>query len=203
MGTAADTINKDPAMNSEKFVKLSELPGLIAKGVEAALKSGTDKRLARIEKFADDTEGRFKKNNVDAILQGLLKEGRVTPKQLDRTNVANVHDELMRTDASTVLHKFTDKKTGSVVEMTAFDLRVQQLREGPVLIKYSERVKGDGTNPDGEEEAKVAAYAERPEVVDVLKVKGETPQQYVAKFNELRKKDPTLTAARYGVSEAA
>ncbi len=52
------------------------------------------------------------------------------------------------------------------------------------------------------EVAKVERFAESNESFQAaLKAAGKTPAVYVEKFRELRKKDPELTAKRYGVPE--
>ncbi len=165
-----------------------------------------ERQMATLQKFQEDTLAAQKKARVQAELDALVQSGQVLPAQRQ----AGLDDVLYALPTDTLM-KFSEVKSGKtvVVERSPFDQMLAVLKGGPILVRFGERVKSQaavkvaaGSTADDAEVAKVERFAESNEPFQAaLKAAGKTPAVYVEKFRELRKKDPELTAKRYGVPE--
>ncbi len=181
---------------ADKVIKLSEVNEMVTKAVADALRTGAGQDIAALKKFREETIADAKKDGVAVFCETQLKAGKLTVAQLDRGDPSNVFDELLRTDATTIVRKFTEN--GKAIEATAFDLRKRQIERGPVVAKYGERFK---TGPDGktvvsndapdEEVRKVEAHFER---FSENFPRSMTKEDLVKGFVAMRKHKPGTTA---------
>jgi hypothetical protein len=170
---------------------------LITDGIAAGLAQMEAKfgaKVQELDKFAEDRLAAEKKSTVKARLDALVVAGKVLPAEID----GGIADTIFTLDSRAV-RKFAE--AGKEVERTAFDHFFAVLEARPVLVKFAERCKAPASaDAAGDETEKVRQYAHKPEVAHALKAAGRTPEQYVAKFSELLKQRPDLTAAQYGVT---
>lgn len=153
---------------------------------------------ATVTKFGEEADAGKKLLKVDNALS--TYRDRIKPSLLDGTSgLPTLRDDLLRMDDKAVVHKF--KEGGKVRDMTELDIAIEKIkREKPV--KFGERLTA-GKKADGSEEVeKVAEFYGRPEMADALKAAGKKPSDYVQRFSELHKKNPTITAVEFGVTAA-
>jgi hypothetical protein len=132
---------------------------------------------------------KVKKEQVQAFCERLVSEGRLTPAMRETFEFQLLHADDQR------VQRFSEN--GKAVETTEFERLKRQFASMPKLVHFGEKIKGNGSSSDETEVAAVRRFAEVQ--ADALKKAGKSPEAYVAKFSELRKKDPTLTAAKFGV----
>ena len=176
------------------------IKGTVEKVVSAAvanLQKPLADKVSELGKFAEDRIAAEKRASITARLEALVKQGKVLPAEIE----AGLAETLFCHDARTV-QKFSE--AGKTVERTPLDKAFAVLEARPMLARFAERIKSQpkpgtaGGNPDDELE-KVQRFSEDPNFVHALRAKGDTPEGYVAKFSEAKKKMPALTAAQYGV----
>jgi hypothetical protein len=142
-------------------------------------------------KRAREQRDAARKDSVHAFCDKLVHEGRLLPAQR-----AEVEESLLAADDVDPCHKFKDGAPGG--QGTAFEKKRRAFAAWPVVVKFGEKVKAGGAAGDEAAElAKVQTFAEAHTAA--LKAAGKTPAAYVHTFTEARKKDPTLTARKFGV----
>lgn len=152
-------------------------------------------KYAELERFAEQQLAANKKALVKTELDALVAAGKVLPSERD----GGLDDVLFAADSAKVM-KFAEK--GKVVEKTAFDLLLGTLKKRPVLMSFSERCKDpvrNGREHEEAETAKVQRFSETAQFANTLAKAGKTPESYVKTFQEYRKKNPAITAEKYGV----
>lgn len=164
-----------------------------AKAAAAAAEKMAEQAEARAKRAlerAAKTEQEAKQKEAETFCESLVKQGRLLPAQKDR-----VLGDLISQDDVAAVHKFTEN--GQSVTLTAFEKAKRDYAAWPVVVRFAEKVP---TSPQKADEREIAAVQKFADVQgEALKKAGKTPKQYVEKFSELRKKDPDLTAEKYGV----
>jgi len=145
-------------------------------------------RFARAEQMSAKRLADEKLASVKAFCERMKAAGKLLPAEEE----AGMVDFAMSLDAVAV-RKFSDGKSG-----TQLDRWMAQIEARPELVKFGERLKQPKAGA-GDEAAKVRRFSEQPGFARTLAAIGKKPEQYVAEFEELKKKRPALTAAEYGV----
>lgn len=133
----------------------------------------------------------IKRQEAETFCDRLTQEGRMLPAQRDI-----FLGFLMSKDHLNRVVKFSDGK--QTLTLTAFEVEKRKLARQPVVVRFAERVaaakKADAAKGGPTREIKaVARWAEQH--ASALATTGKTPQQYVEKFSEMVKKNPSITAA--------
>ena len=165
----------------------------------------TLKRIAANEKItalhadrAKRQQVKIHKQQVSVFCDQMVREGRLLPAQRPA-----IETMLVRLDDVNPVHRFTE--SGRVKTETAFERKKRELLQWPVLVRFGERPglssktgsNGSAAADTAAEVQKVAKFAEVH--ADSLTRAGRKPEAFVATFTEMRKKNPALTAAKYGV----
>lgn len=151
----------------------------------------------RIKKYAEDTAKAQKGARISGLRLDLCGANGVaycTPGEFDA-----IHSKTLATLDDNAVQKFAEPN-GKSHEETPFDNYVRKLKSLPPKKVFGERLPdpasaGDPADALAAEKNKVRAYAESNE--SAVKAFGYTPDKYVARFEELAKKMPGLTAAKY------
>lgn len=154
--------------------------------------------LAMQAKRAKQRAGDLHKQNVSMFCDQLVKEGRLLPVQRPA-----VESMLVRLDDVNPVLKYSEG--GRVRYETAFERKKRELRGWPVLVRFGERpgltlsngAQGHDHQAETAELQKVQKFAEV--YADQITKGGIKPEVYVSRFVEMRKKNPALTARKYGV----
>lgn len=144
-----------------------------------------------------------KKANVQAFCESMVKAGKLLPSEIDATSgKPTIVERLLRADASRVVHKF--KENGKDIAKTELDLQMDEIRNRPELVSFSERIGQKPPKRDGadEELEKVQRFSEQASFVKAQQAAGRTPADFVEGFKKARAKMPALTAQQYaGIKE--
>lgn len=134
-----------------------------------------------------------KRDDATAFCDRLVANGQATPAQVKAAYLP----VLLGLDDTRSVHKHSEN--GRTRAVSAFELKKLELAKLPKVVTFGERFPGGKSGPAdaSAEEAKVREFAETvPETA--LRAGGyKTREQFVAKFSELRKKAPELTAKEY------
>jgi hypothetical protein len=132
-----------------------------------------------------------KRRDAEAFCDRLVREGKATPAQVKTT----VLPLLLFCDDCHQVHNFTEN--GRTRRLSAYELKKAELSRLPKVIHFGERLDGDKAG--GEDEVrKVERFADVNR--HALRAGGyRDPAAYVAKFSELKKKKPSLTAKEFGI----
>lgn len=171
----------------EEATKMSE-------SVKASLANNTrlNAQLDAANKRTAERLKAAKEADVTAFCDRMVKEGRLLPAQRDK-----IERDLKAADDVSPTHKFAEGDR--TVSVTDYERDRREIAAWPVVMKFGEKLPG-ATSKETDEARETAAVQRFAETqADALKAAGRTPAQHVHKFTELRKKDPTLTAQRYGV----
>ncbi len=170
----------------------------IARGIKALRKEAQTTRT-EAEKFAEERRAAEraidKKGTVEKFCEAKLKEGKLLPRDLDRANVANVFDRLMRADSRVVVQKYAEKD-GKEIELTEFDLQLREI-DSKVPMQFGERFRDPAEALSKEEgearkvEQHYDQYAERFTAVEVTK------ENLLKAFKARQAKDKSLTAEKF------
>lgn len=184
----------------------AQVQALVGRAVAAALPAALNRAVAafvkpvqakvhQLDKFASERLAAEKKARVTAELDALVQQGRVLPAERD----GGLDDVLAACDA-TAVHKYASSDGKGTIDQTQFDRLLAALKARPVLAKFGDRFRDPVDKVDADaEEAKVRRYADNQAFAATLRAAGKTPEQFVERFKELRKKQPALTARKYGV----
>lgn len=139
-------------------------------------------------------EAKAKRQRITMHCERLVQEGKVLPAMIPVVRFA-----LMKADDTKAVHKFSENgvnKTG-----TKFSELLAVTAGLPKLGLFSEKIGGGtATGVKADERREVRAVQKFAEVyAETLRKGGETPESYVRKFTEARKKRPELTAAEFGI----
>lgn len=131
----------------------SRIQAAIDRAVERALNGRVKGKLERFEKFTEEQLTNQRRADLDAFLSSALKDGYVTPAQLDDGNPANLYVVGMAQNASAVIHKFREGKRE--IGLTQYDLWKRSIRAGKPH-KFSEKLGGNkrGEDRDAKEDRK-------------------------------------------------
>lgn len=164
--------------------------------VERVLTRKADGAIARVEKFNEQLVTAKRAETVDGIIDELGRTGKLPPAERK-----GEREELLALASDATLHKFSE--AGKDVSATLFDRRVARLRARP--SKFAERFgaapRAGAAAADDEELEKVERFSEDPAFAHALDANDQTPADYVDRFKALKKANPRLTAAQYGVRE--
>jgi hypothetical protein len=148
----------------DNSVKFSEAD--VKKMVEAAVKEAvgsaisqfaekTKQDLTPIQNQVNQFMENTKKANIEAFCESRLKQGKISPPELDRPNgKPNLVDLLMTLDGKTPVFKFTEN--GKEVSLTALDQQMAMI-DARQITKLGEKVKNpNDTNKSAEESEEMA-----------------------------------------------
>jgi Skp family chaperone for outer membrane proteins len=149
--------------------------------------------LEAANKRAQESLAIRRKNEAEAFCDRLVSEGRLAP-----VHKPTILETLVKLDDVAPTHQFSEN--GKTVKVTSYEAKRRELSGWPVLHTMGERLKQSGnakTTDDEAELEKVKRFAEDRK--SDLAAAGKTPEKYIHTFSEFRKKDPSLTAAKFGV----
>ncbi len=177
--------------------KYAEMVQDVAKAVREQIQAEIAPIRHNVQKFAEDSK-RARAENVIAVYKD-----RIQPWEMDEGGkLPTLLNDLLRSDDKTVVHKFKEGKVEK--QLTEFDLLVERIKNRKP-INFSEKMPTSGElikdSTDEEEVEKVKRRIEQPKFQNALRAAGKTTKDFVAKFSELRKKNPNLTAEAYGVTD--
>lgn len=179
-------------------MKMSEIEA----AVERVLNRSFAGRVGELQKFAEETTAAQKRTAVDAWLDAQVKAGKVTPRELDPRDPANLRDRLLRADSRSVIASFTESAGGRKVKrnMTELDLQIREV-EGRRPFLFGEKVRSGqpgGGAADSESETEVQKVEDHWDSYSEQFTKMSTPkEELVGAYKTRRKQDPTLTAERF------
>ncbi len=181
---------RTPKKKEERVIKFSEISGLIASLVDAASK-GIEKRfemkLGAIRRQTASLDGNAKKSAVVKFCEALREEGKILPLNFD-----SVVARLLRADHVRRVHKFSEG--GKTSYLTELDLQQDELRRGPILASFAERMKQPTSTTDSE----VAAVENHFESFsESYKRISHTKEKMVAAYKIARRDNPRLTAKEF------
>lgn len=150
----------------------------------AGIKTDLGAAKGQVDQFAEN----LRRENVTTFCEQMVKEGRISPAELDKTNpkVLPIDEQLLLADARTPVRKFTE--AGKEIGLTQYDLLVNSIKARKPF-QFGERIPSPNNpaNPD-EEIAKVEkfyedhkvdlqkfSFAKKEDFVDVYKKS--TPEQ--------------------------
>lgn len=140
------------------------------------------------------TAAEMTRRDVDSFCEQLIKDGRATPALV----ASVIKPYLLKCDNTASVFTFAE---GNVTKkVTEYERKKLELARGPKLVHFGERLGGAAPTAEAETQ-KVARFAET-QASALVKVGYKTPQQFVEKFSELRKKKPDLTARQFIGPEA-
>jgi hypothetical protein len=176
-------VAKDPMTDDdkdEKVQKYSEFQGF-QKKLNGKMKAIEDKLIKA------DQEA--KKTLVTNFCEAMLKEGRITSVHLDNSNpkIRSLIESLMAADSEAVVQTFSEG--GKKFSMTELDLRMEEIRNWPVIAKFGEKMKsGKVMKTTDEKRALVQTFAEQnPDVVGVTtKDEALFIETYTKNFDEFK-----------------
>lgn len=156
--------------------------------------------VARLNAFAELQHRQLRRRAAqmqrdDAVrfCEQLCREGRILPAQ--KSDYLTL---LTRLDDTRPVVRFSEG--GRTTTRTAYEAKKAELSRRAPVVRFGEKVPGAGpaaATTDAAEVRKVERFAEVHAAA--LKAAGQTPQVFVHRFSEARKKDPSLTARKYGV----
>ena len=192
-----DEASLRPQRYEELDVTAEQVETLVAEAVARALegkaKGFSDQvnaQQARLERFAEDQ----KKAAIEAFLDAKVKEGKLTPAQLDPADPCSVRARLYRADGKAVVLTFAEK--GQDVPLTELDLQMREIDKNPAF-RFGERfrqpakARGEGDGEAQKIEAHFEQFAEQFGRQNVSK------DSLVSGFEAARKRRPQLTADQY------
>lgn len=136
-------------------------------------------------KRATERAKQARKEDVASFCDRLVREGRLIPADREI-----FEPQLIEANDVEPCHKFADDT------VTAYEKLRRQLAARPVIVKFGEKIV-DSKDRGASEEKKVQAFAEAN--AEAIKRTGKSPEQFVHAFSEVRKKDPSMTARKYGI----
>jgi hypothetical protein len=183
--------NDDPKPEDKKDDKPMDT---FSEKQKAALKEN-QRLLSELEasnKRAQEGLAIRRKNEAEAFCDQMVRDGRIAP-----VHKPTILETLVKLDDVEPTHQFSEN--GKTVKVTSYEAKRREMATWPILHTMGERLKqgGDKPNDDAVELDRVKRFAEDKK--DVLAAAGKTPEKYVHTFSEARKKDASLTAAKYGV----
>lgn len=113
----------------------------VTRAVAAAVEKFIKPAKEEFTKFTEEQLSAQKREDLHTFLQGCLKDGYVTPAQLDEGNPANLYKIGMLQGSKAIVEKFKEGKTE--VKLTQYDLWKRGIRAGRPH-KFSERLKPSG-----------------------------------------------------------
>lgn len=172
-------------MTADKFSEL-------AKPLIAAAVAEVRKEFASVREQASQLEANTKRSNVEKFCEAMAKDGKILPAELDRGDAKNprptILDRLLRADARTVVHKFSEG--GKQVELSELDLQMREIERRPTLLRFNERqVKqalANGKQPD----PAVEVITETVEKFSEYFPKGETTESMSKGYAAFKKHNP-------------
>jgi hypothetical protein len=179
-----------------------------AEKVEAQI-AKAEKRLARIQKFAEARERQEKKalqsatqSRIDADNQARIADGRVTPAELDAGKWEHLYDLPAHS-----VRKYSEKVNGKTVtrEETPLDRALRKRAEGPVLVRMGEKTRagkpGKTTHeaaPEGDADPEVQKLETTfKRYAETFKRQGTTLEALVSGYQAIKQRDPEYTAAKH------
>jgi hypothetical protein len=194
----------DSANHGERFSEKD-----VRRIVDAAV-SQLKAEFAPIQKDVQTFKEETRREGLELFCETQLKIGRITPAEMERPNgKPNLIDFLMGLDATKVVAKFSEK--GKTVSQTALDVAKDQILARPVF-RFGEKVGTgpngkNGQNPKPEEitdeeiaviERGFAMYSEHlPGKHDPVTGKPWSAQMFIDGFKAAKKRDPTITPAKF------
>lgn len=133
-----------------------------------------------------------RKADAEKFFEQLVRDGKQVPAAK-----ALVVGQLMRADGVRVRH-FSEK--GKRVARTAYEQLKAEYAALPAVVRLGERVGQPAADAAGAAEREERAVERFAEVqAPALRAAGRTKEQFVQTFRDARKKDPALTAAKFGI----
>lgn len=180
----------------------TETPAAIVKAF-AEQKAALDVQLAESKRINAEMQAANKRaqeklaaareTEVHAFVDQLVKDAKIVPAQKP-TIIRN----LLKANDSDPCHSFAEG--GKEVKVTEYERDKREMAAWPAdPHRFGEKIRGGGTGSTDEaiELAKVQAFADANAAA--LKAAGKTPASFCHSFAEARKKDPSLTASKFGV----
>lgn len=182
--------------------------GTALRKIEAKLNPAAE----RVDRFMEET----RRSTIAQFCERLQQQGKISPAEMERITDShgrvikpNLYDRLMRADAVSVVHKFSEK--GKLKELTELDLQMQELEARPAF-KFGERVKSGAAGLAGktvaadpnaisdDDEHKLGEFYESfAEKFPKRNSKGEAfgAKDLVAGYKAAKKYNPDLTPEEY------
>lgn len=182
---------------SGEGIKFSERQ--VRKIVDAAV-AQVRKEFGGIREQTEQLAANTKRANITKFCETMVQAGKVAPAELDPGDPKNPRptliDRLMRADARTTVHKFSEN--GKEVKLTELDLQMREIETRPQLVRFGERLKGGGAmagrGTDAEVE-KVEAHFEQ--FREQFERHGTKREDLVSGFKAARDRNRDLKAEDY------
>lgn len=133
-----------------------------------------------------------KRMAAESFCEKLVHNGQIRP-----VDVPAYVTTLMQCDDQRAAVKFSE--AGKTEILTSFEAKKRELLKMPQVIHFGEKIKSATGGEEAAEVNKVRRFAESDIMREGFRATGKTPAQYVHTFTEARKKNPELTAAKFGV----
>lgn len=198
--TPAEEKKDDVTMAAETCRTFSEkdVSEIVKREVKAAL-AGSQQDLEAVRRMTRQQVASQKRETIRAFCEEMKAEGKVLQSQLDDSDgQPTLIDRLMRADATNVVRVFSEG--GKRVTKTELDLQMDEIRNGPAVAYFGERMhqplgKGGKTGDDAEV-AKLRRHYRR--FSEGYRKNGQTEDAMVRAFTaERTKRRPGLTVEEY------
>lgn len=168
--------------------------------IVAAAVDQVRREFGGIREQTEQLAANTKRANITKFCETMVQAGKVAPAELDPGDPKNPRptliDRLMRADARTTVHKFSEN--GKEVKLTELDLQMREIETRPQLVRFGERLKGGGAmagrGTDAEVE-KVEAHFEQ--FREQFERHGTKREDLVSGFKAARDRNRDLKAEDY------